>query len=107
MQYLALESGLPSFTRISTDSVLLWNTGITEGKCFYLRDYHPVSCDFPDTSIIKHGTILRSYNPASEDTVWANPLSLAATYGVSVDFLSSGYLDVSVPRVALPHLWIQ
>ena len=31
--------------------------------------------------------------------VWAIPRSLAATQGVSVDFLSSGYLDVSVPRV--------
>ena len=32
-------------------------------------------------------------------TVWAIPLSLAATNGVSFDFLSSGYLDVSVPQV--------
>jgi hypothetical protein len=32
--------------------------------------------------------------------VWAGPVSLAATPGISVDFLSSGYLDVSVPRVA-------
>lgn len=31
----------------------------------------------------------------------AGPRSLAATKGVSVDFLSSGYLDVSVPRVCL------
>jgi hypothetical protein len=31
----------------------------------------------------------------------AGPRSLAATRGVSVDFLSSGYLDVSVPRVCL------
>ena len=30
---------------------------------------------------------------------WAVPGSLAATDGISVDFLSSGYLDVSVPRV--------
>ena len=29
-----------------------------------------------------------------------SPVSLAATPGVSVDFLSSGYLDVSVPPVA-------
>ena len=29
----------------------------------------------------------------------AGPRSLAATRGVSIDFLSSGYLDVSVPRV--------
>ena len=34
--------------------------------------------------------------------VWPDPLSLAATRGVSVDFSSSGYLDVSVPRVVLP-----
>jgi hypothetical protein len=33
------------------------------------------------------------------DTVWANPRSLAATRGVSIDLLSYGYLDVSVPRV--------
>ena len=31
-----------------------------------------------------------------------SPVSLAATPGVSVDFLSSGYLDVSVPPVAAP-----
>ena len=34
--------------------------------------------------------------------VWAAPASLAATRGISVDFFSSGYLDVSVPRVGLP-----
>ena len=38
---------------------------------------------------------------------WPGPRSLATTCGVSVDVLSSGYLDVSVPRVRLPHLWIQ
>ena len=31
--------------------------------------------------------------------VWAGPLSLAATQGIAVAFSSSGYLDVSVPRV--------
>ena len=38
---------------------------------------------------------------------WANPRSLATTSGVSVDFLSSGYLDVSVRQVCLCSLWIQ
>ena len=38
---------------------------------------------------------------------WPGPRSLATTSGVSVDFLSSGYLDVSVPRVRLQPLWIQ
>ena len=39
-------------------------------------------------------------------SVWALPLSLAATYGIDVSFSSSGYLDVSVPRVPLRTLWI-
>jgi hypothetical protein len=38
---------------------------------------------------------------------WPGPRSLATTSGVSVDVLSSGYLDVSVPRVRLPNLCIQ
>ena len=36
---------------------------------------------------------MQSYNRR----VWALPFSLAATGGVAVAFLSSGYLDVSVP----------
>ena len=39
-------------------------------------------------------------------TVWALPLSLAATDGIDVSFSSSGYLDVSVPRVPFHTLWI-
>jgi len=31
---------------------------------------------------------------------WADPVSLAATYGISFDFFSSGYLDVSVHQVS-------
>ena len=50
-----------------------------------VRGCHPVSLAFPDHS----SHILGS----------AGPRSLATTCGVSVDFLSSGYLDVSVPRV--------
>ena len=38
---------------------------------------------------------------------WPGPRSLAATNGVSVDVLSSGYLDVSVPQVRLMTLCIQ
>jgi hypothetical protein len=33
------------------------------------------------------------------DTVWSLPVSLAATQGVAVAFLSSGYSDVSIPLV--------
>ena len=38
---------------------------------------------------------------------WPGPRSLATTNGVSVDVLSSGYLDVSVRRVCFLHLCIQ
>ncbi len=38
---------------------------------------------------------------------WPGPRSLATTNGVSVDVLSSGYLDVSVRQVRLPCLCIQ
>ena len=38
---------------------------------------------------------------------WPGPRSLAATKGVSVDVLSSGYLDVSVRRVCSSCLCIQ
>ncbi len=41
------------------------------------------------------------------DDHWPGPRSLATTSGVSVDVLSSGYLDVSVRRVRLADLWIQ
>ena len=39
--------------------------------------------------------------------VWPLPLSLATTSGISVDFFSSPYLDVSVQAVPFVNLWIQ
>ena len=42
--------------------------------------------------------------------VWANPVSLAATWGIDFSLFSSRYLDVSVPWVAFHtlciHAWI-
>ena len=40
-------------------------------------------------------------------TVWAPPISLATTFGITFVFFSSGYLDVSVPRVPLAYLSVQ
>ena len=53
------------------------------------------------SAIRSSSTRRRPYNPARASTpaVWASPLSLAATRGVTVVFLSSDYLDVSVRRV--------
>lgn len=50
-----------------------------------IRGCHPLWPSFPTRSGHSHGS--------------AGPRSLATTSGVSVDFLSSGYLDVSVPQV--------
>jgi hypothetical protein len=50
-----------------------------------IRGCHPLWLSFPEHSCHSQGS--------------ADPRSLATTSGVSVDFLSSGYLDVSVPRV--------
>ena len=36
---------------------------------------------------------------SKEDSVCLVPLSVALTHGISIDFFSSGYLDVSVHRV--------
>ena len=46
----------------------------------------------------------RSYNPDHAETwpVWASPISLATTLGITLVFSSSAYLDVSVQRVRLP-----
>ena len=45
--------------------------------------------------------ISQSYNPGIAVTipVWAPSISRAATLGGSFDFSSSGYCDVSLPRV--------
>ena len=54
-----------------------------------------------------------AYLPLSETPeiflfpVWPVPRSLATTDGISVDFSSSPYLDVSVQAVPLAFLWIQ
>ena len=51
----------------------------------------------------------RPHNPHTTEVirVWAVPLSLAATDGITVVFFSWGYLDVSVPPVRLMRLCIQ
>ena len=78
-----------------------------------------VSSDFGYGALTLSGRLFQSRSPVVAEsllqseprdariTVWALPRSLAATYGIDVSFSSSGYLDVSVPRVPLMHLWIQ
>ena len=53
-----------------------------------------------------HESITRSEPQHARTLVWALSISLAATLEIDVSFFSSGYLDVSVPRVPLHTLWI-
>ena len=68
---------------------------------FRIRGFHALRPAFPGGSPTKPTAMPQSYNPAGAVTpaVWAPPLSLAATRGITVVFSSCGYLDVSVPRV--------
>ena len=67
---------------------------------FRVRGYHPLCRTFPGASTSVQHTVMWLLQPhPKRGMVWAIPRSLAATYGVSFDFLSYGYLDVSVPRV--------
>ena len=50
---------------------------------------------------------MRSEPRSARTPVWALPVSLAATTGITFVFSSSGYLDVSVHRVPSLCLWIQ
>ena len=75
-----------------------------------LRGYHPLWRGFPDHFVFcLQIAVRRSYNPKEAETslVWAGPRSLAATWGVTIVFSSSGYLDVSVRRVGLYTLCFQ
>ena len=89
-EYLGLEGGPPTFRQDFTCPALLKSTirhtctGLSPAKAQLSRSFQ--------LNVSWH---------------WPGPRSLAATNGVSVDVLSSGYLDVSVPRVRLTYLCIQ
>jgi hypothetical protein len=72
-----------------------------------LQGSHLLRPAFPDSSCSFNKSISKSYNPslAATTLVWANPRSLATTYGITFVFSSSAYLDVSVQQVCLPNSW--
>ena len=71
---------------------------------FRLQGYHLLRQRFPAHFCYGYLMICGSYNPACAvtQTVWALPLSLATTRGITIVFSSSAYLDVSVQQVRLP-----
>ena len=74
---------------------------------FRLRVFHPLRLTFPCHSANFHSIITVRTPAVLLQLVWPIPLSLATTHGISVDFSSSRYLDVSVPGVPHADLWIQ
>ena len=101
-EYLALADGPAGFTqgftcpallRIPLSSTLLARTGLSPPMARLSSRFRFVA-----------RRMSWSYNPAAAETatVWADPISLAATLGITLVFSSSAYLDVSVRRVRPP-----
>ena len=80
-------------SRRTQDPIRLYSDFGYRACTFFGRAFDPVllssflPCHGPSTPVLQ--------------PVWASPLSLAATQGITVVFFSSGYLDVSVRRVPL------
>jgi hypothetical protein len=99
-EYVALEGGPPRFRRDSSCPAVLrypdhplvigfaYGALTLSGGSFQIAS----ATDSMQTGHAPPGP----YNPVAETTVWALPRSLAATGGISFDFFSWGYLDVSV-----------
>ncbi len=106
-----MEGGPPRFRRDSSCPAVLRYLDHPLGICFaygaLTLSGGPFQAASATDSMRTGQTPSRPYNPGPEGPVWALPRSLAATGGISVDFSSSGYLDVSVPPVALRCLCIQ
>ena len=85
-----MESGLPIFRQDFSCPALLKGTTLSTRTGLSPSTVHLPKC-------FQFFTLCRS----------AGPISLAATFRVSVDFLSCRYLDVSVPRVRFVNLCIQ
>ena len=84
-----MEGGPPVFTPDFTRLALLWNSlGLIMIR---IQACHLVSGSFPTASTLTHNPTLGSKPRRVNSPVWADPISLAATYGISVDFFSSGY----------------
>ena len=81
-----------------------WYSGYTPDiLSFRVQGFNLLWLTFPGHSA---KTLYLFECPYPDCSVWALPASLAATGGIEFSFSSSGYLDVSVPRVASLKLWI-
>ena len=96
--YLALEGGPPCFPPDFSCPAVLWYR--LSSLCFSPTGLLPslAGLSFPiQLSLVIHFAGPQPHTPKC--MVWALPRSLAATRRIDLSFFSSGYLDVSVPRV--------
>ena len=103
-EYLALADGPAGFTQGFTCPALLRiPLSITSLACTGLS---PSMARLSKRFQFTLHRMSRSYNPNVAETtlVWASPISLATTLGITLVFSSSAYLDVSVRRVRLPTI---
>ena len=101
-EYLALPDGPGGFGQGSSCPALLRVPPSSPG--LRVRGSHPLRPRIPAGSASPRLALWRPYypRPAATGRVWAPPLSLATTRGITVVFSSSAYLDVSVRRVRPP-----
>jgi hypothetical protein len=106
-EYLALESGLPSFPPDYTCPVVLRIPLRVRSTVDYgvLTLYDSA---FQQIRLVVEliTLLMRSYNPQSASTwVWAVPISLAATFGISVIYFPPGTEMVHFPGLAHTNLF--
>ena len=94
----------PSSHRVSR---VRWYSGYSRMSSASLTGFSPSMIGFP-TPFSSHSTIPYAVLTPKVllPSVWPLPISLATTFGISFDFSSSPYLDVSVQAVPLIQLWI-
>ena len=94
--------GPPGFLQGFSCLEVLWI--LLASRKFRLRGFHPLRLIFPISFCYLLNCRLQSSTPPDRSpSVWPLSISLAATLDIDVSFSSCGYLDVSVPRVRLPH----
>ena len=97
--------GPPSFPQGFTCLVVLWIR--SDRFSFSFTGLLPSAEQLSSYLQLRKSSIYDlSATPRSKIWVWALSLSLAATQEIDVSFSSSGYLDVSVPRVPFNRLCI-
>ena len=99
-----MEGGPPCFPPGFSCPAVLWLAALPQ--TLRIRDFYPLWTELSISSFCSRSRLFAA--AATPLRIAAHrfghlPLSLATTCGITFVFFSCGYLDVSVPRVCLPH----